>query len=111
MMKNRPSTTAKFYVQHWNNREALRLAMHCHNTFTAREADATSTDDASSITPDGAALEELNPVVIGTSPDKVKDWLSEQEANAKRCFDEELSDDNLETFLSGEHFYLFTSLR
>ena len=75
--------------------------MHCHNTFTA-----CGTEGASSTPDEGTQIDELNPAVMETSAEKVKDWLSEQEENAKRCFDEELSDDNLETFLSGEQFFL-----
>ena len=32
-MKHRPSTSRKFYMAYWENREALRLSMKCHSSF------------------------------------------------------------------------------
>lgn len=32
-MKHRPSTSKKFYIMHWQNREAIRYSMKCYTSF------------------------------------------------------------------------------
>jgi len=38
-MKHRESTSMKFYIQHWANREAMRISMKCYNTFCPPKVD------------------------------------------------------------------------
>lgn len=97
MMKNRPSTTAKFYVQHWNNREALRLAMHCHEDLTSL---VTSTTKPLSTPTHGSDV--VPPPAMEQSQQKIKEWLTNQEDLAMEDFNENIGDDHLETILEGE---------
>ena len=32
-MKHRPSTSKKFYIMHWENRQAIRYSMKCYTSF------------------------------------------------------------------------------
>ena len=92
MMKNRPSTTAKFYVQFWNNRESLRLAMQCYNDFTP-EGTVSSTNTEKE--------PETFVEVMESSPEKVQNWLETQEKQILENFNERIFDDNLTDVLEG----------
>jgi len=73
-MKNRPSTTSKFYVQNWAQREAVRLSMKCYNKFN---------------------LDDMNLKSHIPSQDQVKSWVKRQVSKINADFDENLEDQEL----------------
>ena len=73
-MKNRPSTTSKFYVQNWAQRETVRLAMKCYGNFKLDDKHLNST--------------------VPTS-DEVQKWYQRQTSQVKKDFGEEIIDEEL----------------
>jgi len=73
-MKNRPSTTSKFYVQNWAQRETARLSMKCYGSFNL--------DD-----------KHLNSKV--PSSEDVQKWYQRQTLQVQKDFGEEINDQEL----------------
>ena len=73
-MKNRPSTTSKFYVQNWAQRETARLSMKCYGNFKL----------------DDKCLNSKVP-----SPEDVQKWYQRQTLQVKNDFGEEIDDQEL----------------
>lgn len=90
-MKNRPSTTAKFYIQTWNNRETVRLAMQCISDFTV----SSSTETAEDLSFTEEKME--------TSSTKVSEWMADQAELLTSTFDANLSDESLQNILDGNN--------
>ena len=102
-MKNRPSTTAKFYIQSWNNRESLRMAMQCSDDFTVSSANESTQSEQSDSTVSSATGEVSYLDIMESSPEKVSEWVAQQSEQILKDFDELIFDDNLETALESNY--------
>ena len=83
-MKNKESTTAKYYVQIWSQREAKRLSMKCFNQFS---------------------LDRLDDVManakVPTSAETTK-WLKNQQMQIEKDFGNQLDDQALLNLIEGD---------
>ena len=73
-MKNRPSTTSKFYVQNSAQREAERLSLKCYGTFKL----------------DDTQFKGKVP-----TKDDVRKWFDQQSSHIRKYFREEMNDPEL----------------
>ncbi|XP_066934202.1 uncharacterized protein [Clytia hemisphaerica] len=74
-MKNRPSTTSRYYVCIWAQREASRLSMKCYGAFNISDT-------------------ALKNAKVPT-PDETKKWFTQHKAAIKADFGEEIEDEEL----------------
>jgi len=103
-MKNRPSTTAKFYIQSWNNRESLRMAMQCVEDFTiSNVTESTTQSEISDSTVSSATSNESFLEIMEASPEKVSEWIAKQSEEILETFNEMILDDNLDDVLESNY--------
>lgn len=83
-MKNRPSTTSKYYVQVWAQREASRLSMKCYGEFNLMSN----------------FLEKAKV----PSAEKLKEWISSQKLKIKKDFGNSIEDEDLVTYIDEQSY-------
>ena len=90
-MKHREETCKRFYVQHWANREALRISMKCFDKFNLNISENVKKE----------ALELRSEQMKSKMPtkSKVRRWLSKIISSIKSTFGEEYEDEEIEKHL------------
>ena len=82
-MKNKESTTRKFYVQHWAQRESLRISMKCANHFNLNKHEqliVSTRNSGSNLSVDAFSVTE---------------WIGDLKKKIKNTSGEDLEDDIL----------------
>ena len=80
-MKHRETTSRKFYICHWANRESMRLSMNCYSRFIKKDV--------------AAVAEERNKLMSLPPPKKSKivDWMRKNSEKIKKTFDNDMEKD------------------
>lgn len=85
-MKNKESTTRKFYVQHWANRESLRLSMKCMDHFKMNQHEKAlilqRKNIDSRLSTSRIAVENW----FGVLKEKIRDFSGEEIEDDLECF-------------------------
>ena len=82
-MKNKESTTRKFYVQHWAQRESLRISMKCADHFNLNKQEQLIVSTRNS----GRNL--------SVDASSVTEWIGDLKKKIKNTSGEDLEDDIL----------------
>ena len=80
-MKHRESTSKKFYISHWANRESMRLSMKCYSRFLTKDVEPI--------------VKERKNLMTCTPPNKcqILRWMKENAKKIKSTFNNDLDDD------------------